>query len=101
MLLKIIELNIIIYIGCFFYRYFPNSDENPKPLATPIKWKPGKNLVPIENSAKDPKKRGRDLSTFFHWLTSHHQLSEDEISEVKSISLFIFFSESLKYIDLK
>lgn len=61
--------------------YFPNSDDTPKPLASPIKWKPGKNLVPIENPAKDPKKRGRDLSTFFHWLTSHHQFNEDDISE--------------------
>lgn len=98
-LLKQIKCQVITTIFCFaLCRYFPNSDENPKPLASPIKWKAGKNLVPTENPAKDTKKRGRDLSTFFHWLTSHHQFNEDEISEVSLKIIFTSFSPYLKSI---
>jgi len=62
--------------------FYPTGADLPPPLASPIKWKPGKNLLPTESSDKESRKRVRDMFTFFHWLTNPNYFNEDETSEV-------------------
>ena len=62
--------------------HLENSGQS-KSVVTPIKWKPGKNIL-IDNSDKESRKRKASESSFFFWFTDSNHSSLDEIADVSS-----------------
>jgi hypothetical protein len=53
----------------------------PKSVVTPIKWKPGKNIL-NDNSEKGSRKRKAFENSFFSWFTDSNHSNLDEIADV-------------------
>lgn len=63
--------------------YCLGASEQPKSVVTPIKWKPGKNIL-AESSDKSSRKRKASDSSFFSWFTDSKHSSLDEIADVST-----------------